>query len=353
MAPLLATFYEIVRQKVYLFGQSHDSSCVGEGRVRKLSDSAKKILGVVQTRAEMPLAEVARKTRLKVHTVRYELAKLLEARMIRYYPFINVYPLGFTPHLIYCTLSAQGKRRRKMVLGVLAAAREVCWICEIGGVYNLVFSVLARSARDLEEILTRLWDQIGGALNSKTLLIQTALTLYNAKYLFSAPANSRSELRLDASVPVTEIDKTDHLILAALVQKEYSSYRELSRLVSIPASTFDERIKQLKKSCVIAGTVFLTAPLKLDIEQFKLLVHTRGVSSNLRSRFRNFCLHHPNIVVLVETIGAWDFEVSVEVIQSSDVVQVQSDIEKEFADEITDVDIVPLFEEHKVVCFPF
>lgn len=318
----------------------------------KLSINARKILSVVENDADLPLSTVVRRTRLKSHTIRYELAKLQSQGIVKYYPFINVYPLGLTPYSIYFSLSQKGRQVRSSFLKALKTSKRVSWICEVGGRYNLAISVLVHSVRELSKFLGELIDKFGGAIARKEILVQLSLHLFTTKYLFPDQKVTQNILSWTPNEGLYQPDECDRTILAGLVQEDYKSFRELARKLKLPSSTVDRRIQQLKKSGVIAGTAFLPNPLRFGAEQYKLLLYINDNSSTFKATLLEFCRLHQNITVLVENLGAWDYELSVEVLQSTDVVDVVKDLESNFITDIEQIEVVQLFEEHKVICYP-
>jgi DNA-binding Lrp family transcriptional regulator len=143
---------------------------------------------------------------------------------------------------------------------------------------------------------------------------------------------------------IVSYDEVDHNVLCALTQHSYGSYRELARLMGMPQTTLDYRLKRLRQSGVVVGLYHEIQPALIGMQSFLLLVSIKGISSEFRGEFLVFCESHPNIIVTVHSIGSWDFEV---------VVAISQAIHDRFSGSLNWLKILPLFSYLKVAEYPF
>ena len=165
----------------------------------------------------------------------------------------------------------------------------------------------------------------GQVFLEKSIAIRLSLEYFGNKYLRPVKNDSERLERASLTYAVTKdrviIDETDHRILHGLTQLTYSSRSELSRLIGIPFSTLEHRIRRLEQKKVIVGFYHHIPPESIGMQSYLLLISIKDITSRFKERFRKFCVTHPSVVVFINTIGSWDFEVAVEVQESADIMR--------------------------------
>jgi Lrp/AsnC family transcriptional regulator, leucine-responsive regulatory protein len=316
----------------------------------RLSDKESKILIAAENNANLPMSDLQRITGLRAHTIRYCLQRMQDRGIIRYYPLINVYPLGYTPYSIYFTLAPDVQNAKAKLLKLLMESSSVSWISEVGGKYQFCMDVLAREIHEVFSFIDSLSDKLGSIFLEKAVATQVALTIFRTKYLYQTPPPPAA-ITCQSTGNFIALDEVDQALLFGLINNEYTSMRDLGRQISIPPATMSDRLKKLNKSGVIVEFIYLTNPAAFGMQSYKLLVSARGSSGN-RQLF-NFCHKHPNIVVLIKCVGSWDYEISVEVENAQDITRITQDLCRELGSTVSHVETIPLFKELKIACYPF
>ena len=91
----------------------------------------------------------------------------------------------------------------------------------------------------------------------------------------------------------------------------------------------------------------------MNLQSYRLLLATRGMSSELSSRLYNFAKEHPRILHYIECMGAWDYEMGVEVERSSDVTDIIRSLYEEFGAELQSIKFLQIFKHLKYAAYPF
>jgi Lrp/AsnC family transcriptional regulator, leucine-responsive regulatory protein len=318
----------------------------------RLSEKERIIISAVEFNPDIPLSHLQRITHCRSHTIRYCIRKLCQQGIIRYYPFVNVYPLGLTPYCLYFSFSAEGGKAKQRVLKALVDSPRVSWVAEVGGKYHCCASILARHVKEVRHFLYLLSEKQGNLFFEKSLSTEISYTHFGAKYLhIRKPPYPCRQWGQNGKQVV--LDETDYKILYGLISQNYGSRRELARLLNLPSSTLEGRIKKLTEKGIITGFKYMINSQKLGMQTFKLLVYTRGGDPDQHERLYNLCAEHPNISSMVNCMGTWDYELTVDVKESADVLKIAHYIQSKQENTINHLEVIPVFKKLKVACFPF
>ena len=320
----------------------------------KLNEKDLVVLAAVNFKADAPLTEIAKTTGLRVHTIRHSLDKLLAQKVLIPFPFINVYALGYTVYSIFISISPQGATSRKKIVEYLVKDSRTSWVAELGGDYTLVTSVVVRSVVELSRFNEELSARFPGILAERAVLPHVAGTIYQPKYV-SADIDRTLVVPWGETkgMPQLSLDELDKKILSATVHNPASSRRELSRVLGLPFSTVDYRLKKLKENGVLSHFIYLTNPSAFGMMNFKLLVSTTGVTAAFREKFEAVCQEHPLITTLVHTAGDWDFELNVEPHNSTMISEVVDSLHQKFSTTLRKIQILSILNELKFAAYPF
>ena len=317
---------------------------------KKLSEFDAAIFNAIELDAEISLKEVAQDLGKSVSTLRASLARLEENQLIRFYPFINVFRLGYSIFIFYFN---PVKAQEDALIASLQANDKVAWLARYASDdFRYCASFVCKSPLEYQRVLEDLGREHSASFYSSATLAQTALTIFKSKYL--APSRpSAGYVTLAAEGSVVQFDDTDRAILSGLLSKTYSSIRDLARQIELPHSTVNERVNSLKANGVIERFVYLANVSVWGIEIYHVTLKSRTLHPDLRKELFEFCEGEPSITVLLECFGAWDFEINVESRSREAVDAVIAEISRRFGKLLTVVGILKREEQTKVACYPF
>jgi DNA-binding Lrp family transcriptional regulator len=318
----------------------------------KLSPAQAKIIVAAQLDADNPLAKLRSRTGLKEHTIRYTLERAREQGIIERRYFINLCRLGYLQHEVFFSLTSEQVGMRDALLTEFKASDRISWIGRLGGDYQYGINICSRDITQVVSFFDELSKTYGRAFVEKNLSLRVGLTFFGNRYL--APSlKPLAPLRYHSSIEAVEIDVTDHKILSALTSRCPVSGHELARILGMPQSTVDYRLKRLKSSGVIVGSYYNFRGEHVGILSFLCLMSTKGLGSAFRDKALAFCNSHPEIVVLVESIGSWDFEFVIDAFSAEEAMRTSEQILDFFGRDINWLKMIPLFSYPKVHEYPF
>lgn len=320
----------------------------------KLSDKERIVLACVEHRANEQITVLQKKTKLRIHTIRYCLSSLLRrGAIIGKAPFINLYPLGYTDYTIYFSISTKTKHSIQQLFTLLQSKKSVSWLAQLGGEYQIGIALCAKRVEETAALLDNISSKYGEIFFRKSISVRLGFTAFGRKYLWSRP-DAHKELRVYRnSESDYSIDEVDHQILSAMSNRQYESIRDLARLIQIPATTTERRIDRLEEIGVIEGYIYRLRLAQFGAQTYRLLIYTKGLEKGFTGRFYKFCAEHPNILHLFECLGAWDFEVGIEVYSSEAATEVVQDLYQKFSDTLSEVKMLQIFKHLKYSGYPF
>jgi DNA-binding Lrp family transcriptional regulator len=315
----------------------------------RLSDFESAIIDALKLDAERPLKEIADSLGKSVSAVRSTLSKLEEQNTIRYYPFINIYALGYTNFLYYFTPVPS---QEKKIVEILSDNDHVSWLSRFSGGYEYCASFVSTSPSRFREMLASIGKKYHVTCKFSCVQVQTALTMFSPKYLHAREPNL-GHVSWAAESKSTEVDKLDVKILSGLVQRKYSSLRDLSRQIKVSHSTLAERVSRLVSRGVIKKFTYIHSPAQFGRTSYKVMVKSMTLHPRFKEELFEICRLHPLVTVFLECFGTWDFELSVEVREQAEVDRFVEGLRLHFGKLIDIVHVMKRQEKLKDACFPF
>ena len=311
----------------------------------KLTPTAERVLSRFQLDADVPVVSVARELNLKAATVHYHLKRAREEGVIRRGGLINLSLLGFQEYSIYFSLQPQKRSLRTIIYEEHAQHPRVGWIAQLGGVYEFGVSFIARSVGEVGAFLRELNAVHGDVFSKKEVLQNLSFSLFQKfSPRVGQMGDQRSSLTRGVEHGRIDTDSIDQGILAALFHQDCSSHAQIARICKIPRTTVEYRLKQLQQKKVILGYILFINTRRCGLRTYRCHLFQRGLS-NIRGRLDSFIGKNPCAVNLVENVGSWDFDITLEVPGEQDALLFRDCLCEEFADVLSDVQVVPVFDQ--------
>ncbi len=304
-----------------------------------LSEKEVAELAIVELHADLPLAEIQKRTNQRGHTIRYNLQRLEERGIIAKVPFIDVYPLGYTGHAIFFSIAPSSSSSKEAFLASLKNHQNVQWLAEMGGDYQYVVTLFVRHPSEVQDFFDSINQKFGNILFEKTISTRLSFTQFNRKYFGGKP----DSLSFGSTTPQT-INETDAMILSSMANntKPY-----------IPQSTLRARTKRLKDKQILLGEFYQVNASAIGMQTYEVLINAKGASQSLRESLSTFSKKHKYVVHFVSCLGEWDYEIGIEVPDSQLLLSTLQEIAEKFGDQIVSMKTLSLFQNLKYSLFPF
>jgi Lrp/AsnC family transcriptional regulator, leucine-responsive regulatory protein len=291
--------------------------------------------------------DIASSLATKPHRVRYIKAQLSEKGIITVRPFIDTFKLGLLEYKIYLSLGADSLLKLHEVVQWLNQRAGVSWIGEPSSHYDVVFDLLTTDPLEVRRILSMISKEIGVAIENRLICQVLALTFLEKTYLATSSQPRKVVFRRIQEATPLALSPELAQLLEALVRERAYSESTLSKNLGVPRSTLQGRMKALEDLGVIKGLIQHIRAVRFGLQVRRLLVSCRHLDDASRRLFYEHFIAIPELVVVVECLGEWDFEVTIEVHDGRVLQKIASNLKKTFAEQIKEILEIEFLAQHQ------
>jgi len=320
-------------------------------QMARLTERERKVLVAMTLRADAPVKELAKRTGLKEHSVRYVKNALIESGLIEPVYLVDNYRLGYTDFGVFLTRGAESSRGRAAFEKQVQNIERVSWLAKTGGDFQYGLTFLARRSYELDDLFSVIRPPGQGAYFEKLVGLRIDWTIYSPKYLFP-DLGEKTEVTMTTRSEPIEVDDEEHDTLMLLAKNPGAYLSILARQAKINPTSLHYRLEKLRKKNVLRCQMYLIHLEKLGISTYRILIVERSMSANQRTQFRAFCAAHPNVAVFLRCTGAWDYEVRFETPHPEDLDTFCQALFDSFGTGIGSIRIVQQFRVLKRSAYP-
>ncbi len=320
--------------------------------MKALSTNERLVAFAAQLHARASVAELSKKTRLRSHSVRYALQGLLERRILRPYSFIDSEALGFSAYNFLCALSSHRSEVRERFESTLCNHLNVSGAYRIGGDFHYRVVLLARSTRELLDIMDTIVGDFGEFVIERSFVVRCGAWIFSRRYL-NPSGRPSTPLYVGPSEVAKKVDETDVKILRVIGEEGDWQIATLAKKLQLPPSTVEYRLRRLQKDEIVKAWVYAVDAGAFGMLDYRLIVTMKYIDENTRNAFFSFCSKHPNIYSFMRCIGSWDFEIGMEVENRQQVVDIVQSLHESFSSAVRSIRSIPIFDCLKMSMFPY
>lgn len=313
----------------------------------KLSSLERQYLLLTHFDPTQSVEELARVLNVRPHRIRYIKSQLTEKGIIFIRPFVDTFKLGFFEYKIYLSLDTKSRLRRTEVVRWLSNRSGVTFVGELASRYDLVFDILTRDPLELRKILFEISREVEVVIEDRLVCQVLAITFFEKTYLATLNKPRKALFKRFSTAHTVELSTEQVKLLESLIREETYSETALSKSLGVPRTTLQNRLKNLEQLGIIKGIVqhIRAAPLGLQVK--RLLVSCRHLDDVSRRHFYEHFLGTPEIVVVVDCIGEWDFELSLEIENEEVLQRILNTLKARFAEQIKEVLEIEFFAQQQ------
>ena len=204
-------------------------------------------------------------------------------------------------------------QRNEIILNIISS-KFVSWASTTSGDFDVVFAILAKDTLDFQNKYQQLIANMRNLISYEAFALRLSLKKNNAE--------------LVSSNKLAKIDDVDKKILAQLCQNARISLIDIYKQTKIPPTTALSRIRSLEKNKIIQGYTVLLDTRKLGKTSYQVFLKTTAVSSQMTKSLITCCESNKVIFFFVQTIGEWNFEISVQASSGEELRSVLDEMKK-------------------------
>lgn len=269
-----------------------------------------KILKVLDWYGREPANKIAKVVKSNKDVVAYRIKKLEENGIIvRYYPVLDMYKLGYNTSRIYFDLEEIGEEQEKKFLEFLDKEMKAGLIFRMDYPYRYGIFLWVRSVYDVQDVLVKIKGWLGKSLIKYNHSLICTFRQYPKDYMFGRQHHEK--YRSLEPVEMISYDENDFRILKELSKDARISTVQIAKNLKIPQTTVSAKIKSLEKKKIVQGYRAEIDFIKLGFMNYFLEIYLEN-NENL-SQIESWANAHKNVVWLQKIIGTCDIEIEVEV----------------------------------------
>lgn len=305
----------------------------------------KKILSVLDLNARETFQSIGKKTRLSKETVIYRIKNLEKKQIIqRYTTLVNFAKLGYTGYAVFNRFEKVNEEKKKEIIAFLSKIPELYWLALVGGKYDLVFAIMCKSVFQFNQIYYNILGKYGNFLVDNTIQIRTELRQNKRDYL-SLEKKKKFESPFFGKEPEVEIlDELDSNILSILSNNARLQILDISRILNKSSSTIASRIKGMEKRSIIQAYTTYIKTQNFGMQSYRLLLFLEGMKESVRNKIFQYVYENPNTILAIETVGKWNFEITIEVESHEELQKEISNLRNSILN-IKNVEFLIMFED--------
>lgn len=308
----------------------------------KITPQVAQILSAAQFFADEPVAQVAKRLSMPVHTVRRVIDASINEGVLRRRVYFNYFRLGCIQYSIYLNVRARSLAQRERARQILVKAPFVELVLELGATYDFAIVLTARSALDVEVFFEFLHAKQEIELEEVNLHARTGWYYFGVKYLSSQKFSHSIEVIPGQEKDLLKLDSEDWDVLDAFQMSSDGNRQRMAKSLGMPLSTFQYRIDKLIRSGAILGTLFQIVADSIKYQAFRVLASTRFPLARHRSLLLNWARKNPYILTFMHGVGKWDYELRIETHSPEVVREVVDELLEIGRDFIESAEIVPV-----------
>ena len=317
----------------------------------KLTPKEGVILAAAQLQANATAKALSDETGIAEHLVRYSLNKFEQAGLLNRRAMLNPSRIGLVPYALFFSVTYETSSAEKLLAEILVSSALTAGVFEVGGDFQFGMLLYAEEPFEVFDFVGRLADVKGVTLIEKSIGIRMSTTLLRRRYLGARPS-AVEKITIERGPAVYAVDELDHRILKGLTQTKHESRRDLARLLNLPHTTLDTRVRKLEEAGVIAGYVYGMDIQKLGLSTSRILFSTKGSPQRIWEKVSEFGAREHNVLQLARSLGSWDYELLVETPTGREVVEITRRLHDALGNAVLGVKTLPVYRYLKVNEYP-
>lgn len=314
----------------------------------RLLKRERELLGQIGLYGDLSIPALAKLTGQHVHNVRYSIERLEEAKILKRAWVVDIFKLGWQRTQI---LFACKKYEAEEIRDYFINRVNVVHLAEIGGEYDYDLLLLTKTPRETLDLMREANAKFPSLFANKKIAVQTSVGYFNRKYL-STKSPPKLSIEVGTSHAQYEISDMEQRLLSLLMEDSQITNKELASELGVSQPTILSKLKKLKEEGVIVGSMFTARFEIFGVHNYKVLIHLNNFQKGFRDRFFNFFSNSPHCTSYREFVGEWDCEVSIEVENYKDIIELRKTLHKKFENEIVKIEIIPRFKLYHFKAFP-
>ncbi len=255
-------------------------------------------------RGNITVAQLAKRLRIRPHSVRYHLTQLREVGTLGKSVAINQRRLGYQ---VFNLLFDLPRSRLEKAVNFLKGRQEVAWFTRNIGPRRYEATIVAKDYPAMAKLLADMGESTGTQPRDVIFAIEGECHQWGLRFLAqttSSPALFHFTTPSDFEV----IDDLDKQIIDLFQRDRDSDTASVAKKLGAAPSTIAYRFNRLCTSGVISEEFYFVRPMD-SLVQAQLVLHLKARTVAAQQAVLCACNQNPYVDFLVAGIGQWDYKI--------------------------------------------
>jgi len=283
--------------------------------------------------ARMSLTQLAKRAQLSKQVVSYRLKGMEKAGIIRgYHAIPNITRLGKTHYRVFVKYQNMTKELETDLLNYLSARPEISWLTLLDGDFDLEFVVWTGNIMEFEKIYDDILGNFGNLFHEKYFSIGTRVEYLPYRFL---------DLETDSNPIVFgdcfenySLDSLEKRIIKEINHNGRIPFSTLAQLCQISINSVKAKVEHLMDCAIILGFGLKVNQNLIGFTHRKVLLKLNQPSKEKIESISNYLRQQPNVIFLIKTIGAYDFEFELMTRSNEEFYHIVREFRSQFSHEI-------------------
>ena len=312
-----------------------------------LAPKDRSILAELGLDARQNLTELAKKVNLSKQVVSYRIKQLERIKIIRgYHAIPDIYRLGKAHFRVFVKYHQLDEKTEARLVRELSRCPEISWLTLLDGDFDLEFVVWSDHIMEFERIYDDILARFGSYFQEKYFSIGTRVEYLPFRFLHPDSTPGRA-LVFGGAYDRRQLNEQDKRILYETNHNGRISLAELADKLGISVGVARNRLQGLVESRVIIGFGLKIDHKRLGLTYRKVLLKLNTPAKERIDRIAAHLRRQPQVIFLVKTIGAYDFEFELLTESNAEFYHFMKAFRSHFAADIKGYNSVIVYDELK------
>ena len=319
----------------------------------KLDKLDLKILTVLDANSRISLAGLARELRVAQETVRYRVNQLEKNKFILHFmSVIDTGHLGYCFYKVLFRLHNASEADVKRFTRSFVEMKQISWVARLYGSFDVGITATMVKPGEMSELVDQVTTQYCSLISDRTFSVNIRGEYLTRSYLGSEKRRTKAALHYHVETDREGIDILDESILRSLALDSRESSTAIAAKLDVSHDMVRSRIRKLEQRKILTRYTIVLNHEAMGQLHYKVLFFLNASSTKEATRFETFCRNVPQIVYIIKALGAWDYELDIEVQSTRDLYRVLLGITEKFSLLVKSYDVLEVTEIYKYNLFP-
>ena len=319
----------------------------------RLDVKDRKILAQLDTDARQSFNQIGKKVGLSKEVVKYRIDRLQEQDIIvRFHTVVNYFKLGLVKFKLYLRLTNANKEKLEEIAQYFFKNHNTEWVVLTTGKWDLIVGFLVHNVNEFDEEVQKALNLFSRYIQEKAVTTTLHVAHETRGFLQKDQYKQTRVVYHTSKDPQEKIDETDEEILRIITNNARMPVTQIAQKVHTTPRVVQYRLRELERKKIILAYKAHLNPRAMGRIFCKALVY---LSMGTEQRIKSFIGYASSLLGAVwpqRVMGAWDFELDLEV-ENYDVFQkIILELKEKFPDLIRNHEFCIASKEYKLDLYP-